>query len=108
MRDEQKRINTYKENKNIEFCIRMYKSNESFKKVLRGNILDDFNKYVEEVEISIPKDTLDQLHILNKDNPTLAKELGLSKDKIREQKEAIRQQFKPIIEANRSHLELFI
>lgn len=108
MRDEQKRINSYRENKQIEFFIRMYKNNESFKKVLSGNVLEDFNKYVDQVECNIPKDTLEKLDIFNVNNPTLAKRLGVHKDKIRKQKESIRQQFKPIIEANRSHLELFI
>lgn len=108
MRDEQGRINSYKDNKKIDFCIRLYIAKDSFIKVFKGDILKGFNKYIEDIEVNISKNTLDHIDIIKKSNVYLAEKLGVHKDTIRKQKQLIREQFKPIIEANRNFLELFI
>lgn len=108
MRDEQKRIQSYRYNKKIDACIRLYNSSDSFKKIIKGDILKDFNTYVSQVEANISENTLKQIEMFKHSNGDLANTLGVHKDKIRRKKESIRKQFKPIIEANRNFLELFI
>lgn len=93
MRNEQKRIQSYRDNKKLEYLIRIYNHRKHFKRLLKGDALIQFESFINQVESNISKEVLDQLNIFDEKNPTISKKLGVSSDIIWRRKGSYKKTF---------------